>query len=547
MINTPDHVETTSALMRPCSRYVTALVQVWLAALLGGVALLSYAANANDEMAAHTYTAQRIVAVGDVHGAYEALQQLLQANQIIDAENRWIAGTTHLVSLGDMLDRGARSREVMDLLRSLQVQAREANGRVHVLLGNHESMNLLGDLRDVSVAEFASYLESAGEEATDTTQPPGYAAHRAAFAPDGDYGQWLLSLPMMIKINDTLFVHGGVPPLRQSTLEELNREAIMQLKAEISSDQAVPVDAPLLDSNGPLWYRGSAACHPILEAPILEAQLAAFGARDVVIGHTPTPTRRVQSRLQGRVTIIDTGMLRSVYRGKAYLVELTSEGTRVFDVKGNASTIDWWHPVLTQPPENETGVAERIRSNDLEATKLMLGAEWTKARSATIAKLVASWRLDRELGLWMTPLTIADETGRRYLQVIRDQWITEAERRASGRTTSNHCLRGHQNLLVAAFDALQGVTTRSVESLYVHKGNGNLRLAPIPQSFGTSTQLPQYGETPTVPDAMARKLAALDNTKLTELLGDLLSKRQIKALLARRDKILQWPRTEHTL
>jgi len=357
----------------------------------------------------------------------------------------------------------------------------------------------------------------------------------------------LLSLPMMIKINDTLFVHGGVPPLKQLSLEELNRQASLQLRAGISSGQAAPANAPLLDSDGPLWYRGSAACHPMLEAPILETQLAAYGAKNVVIGHTPTPTRRVQSRLQGRVTIIDTGMLRSVYRGNAFLIELSSEGAQVLDSAGTASPIDWWHPVLTHPPTAEADVAERIRSNDSAFTELAIGAEWTKARSATIAKLVASWRLDRELGLWMTPLTVTDETGKRYLQVVGDQWITEGERRASGRKASNYCLRGHQNLLVAAFDALQGVTTRSLQSLYVHKANGSLRLAPIHQSFGTSAQMPRYGDTPTVPDAMARKLATLDNKRLTELLGDVLSKRQIKALLTRRDKILQWPRTEHIL
>ena len=46
---------------------------------------------------------------------------------------------------------------------------------------------------------------------------------------------------------------------------------------------------------------------------------------------------------------------------------------------------------------------------------------------------------------------------------------------------------------------------------------------------------------------MAQKLAELDSDGLTKLLGDVLSKRQIKAILTRRDKILEWPRTEHSL
>ena len=512
------------------------------------LATLAYADDPTENAArSFTFKAERVVAIGDVHGAFEALQRLLRSNQLIDSDNRWIAGDTHLVSLGDMLDRGPRSREVMDLFRSMQDQASAAGGQVHVLLGNHESMNLLGDLRDVSDAEFASYLgtttKSGTEPLTATSnpaKPPGFEAHRAALAPDGEYGEWLLTLPVMIKINDTLFVHGGLPPLEQQTLSELNHAALEQIRLGISSGQSTPLNAPLLDDDGPLWYRGTAACHPLLESPILTDQLAAFGARRVIIGHTPTPTRRVQSRLQGRVTIIDTGMLSSVYRGDPYLLELTSNSTTVFDATGSQSAIDWWHPVLAYPPDQETDILQSFQEQTLDG-------QWVKANKQAIAKLIASWRLDRELGLWMTPLTIADPQGKRYLQVVKKHWITEGERRASGRGSSNYCTQGHQNLLVAAFDALQGVTTRSLDSLYVHKANGSLRLAPITKSFGTSSTLPQYGGTPTIPDTMAQKLAALDSEKLTVLLGDVLSKRQIKAILNRRDKILEWPRTEHSL
>ena len=100
---------------------------------------------------------ERVVVIPDIHGAYPAFTQLLQSSGIVDNSLNWIGGTAHLVSMGDMLDRGAESRRVMDLLMRLQEQALAQGGRVHVLAGNHETMNLVGDLRYVSAGEFSAF------------------------------------------------------------------------------------------------------------------------------------------------------------------------------------------------------------------------------------------------------------------------------------------------------------------------------------------------------------------------------------------------------
>ncbi len=92
---------------------------------------------------------ERVVAFADVHGAYTELVTLLRETGIVDAQDHWAAGRAHVVSLGDLLDRGADSRKVMDLLMRLQDEAAAAGGQLHVVLGNHEAMNVLGDLRYV--------------------------------------------------------------------------------------------------------------------------------------------------------------------------------------------------------------------------------------------------------------------------------------------------------------------------------------------------------------------------------------------------------------
>ena len=106
-------------------------------------------------------TTERVVAIGDVHGGYEQFQAILRAAGLIDARRRWTGGRTVFVQTGDLLDRGAASRDVLDLVRRLERDAARAGGRVHALLGNHEVMRLLGDYRYVSEGEYAA-LRSSG-------------------------------------------------------------------------------------------------------------------------------------------------------------------------------------------------------------------------------------------------------------------------------------------------------------------------------------------------------------------------------------------------
>ena len=196
----------------------------------------------------------RIVAVGDVHGAYDALVATLQKAGVIDNASRWSGGKTHLVSTGDVLDRGADSRRVMDLLIRLEHEAARAGGRVHLLLGNHEVMNLIGDLRYVADEEYAAYRdaetaeererwfqqylanqragsdEAAARKAFEKRAPPGFFGHRKALRHDGRYGKWLLTKPFIVVINDVAFVHGGFPPV----VAELGLAGInTTLKAEL--------------------------------------------------------------------------------------------------------------------------------------------------------------------------------------------------------------------------------------------------------------------------------------------------------------------------
>src|SRR5439155_828335 len=82
------------------------------------------------------------------------LVSILQHAGLIDAQHHWTGGKATLVQVGDLLDRGPKPREVMDLVMSLEKEAAKAGGRVVSLLGNHEMMNIMGDLRYVTPGNY---------------------------------------------------------------------------------------------------------------------------------------------------------------------------------------------------------------------------------------------------------------------------------------------------------------------------------------------------------------------------------------------------------
>ncbi len=129
--------------------------------LLAIVLLVSYSGNT---FPADSYQAGRVYAIADIHGAYDEFVNLLIAAELVDDDLAWRAQDAHLVVTGDMVDRGPRSRQVLDLVRELKEQAAVAGGMVHVLLGNHELLNIAGDVSYVSDEAFAEFAAQADDE-----------------------------------------------------------------------------------------------------------------------------------------------------------------------------------------------------------------------------------------------------------------------------------------------------------------------------------------------------------------------------------------------
>jgi len=225
----------------------------------GLVALLLAAGIPHPNLAGSTDKApERLVAVGDVHGDFDDLRLILKRTSLLDDQNRWIGGSATFVQTGDLIDRGPKGRAAMDLIIGIEKDAAKAGGQVLPLLGNHEVMNIFGDLRYVPPQSYADFVDNdsgkrrtgayqeyaawytnhakllpaakqtvlpATEEEWMAKHPPGFLEYREAFSPNGDYGKWLRNHSAVVKFGGVIFVHGGLDPnLVSLQLEQINSQ-----------------------------------------------------------------------------------------------------------------------------------------------------------------------------------------------------------------------------------------------------------------------------------------------------------------------------------
>jgi len=237
--------------------------------------------------------AERIVAIGDVHGAIDGFESILRRTGLTDQENRWIGGSATLVQTGDLTDRGEHVRAVFDLMMTLEEQAAAAGGRVVGLLGNHEINNLVNYFGpeptppptfDAIVSHFAdersearlrdAYSDwrawqrryphcapAASRKKWIAAHAPGYLEYIEALSPEGRYGAWLRTRQVAARVGQTIFLHGGLSPdppeqFPSGTLEEINQQVALELE-RFDRDKAWLVEQGVIL---PFSYLGQIFC-----------------------------------------------------------------------------------------------------------------------------------------------------------------------------------------------------------------------------------------------------------------------------------------------
>lgn len=242
--------------------------------------------------------ASSLAVLSDIHGQYQLMQQLLQANNVVDKEGNWSFADGHLIVIGDVMDRGDQVTEILWWLYQLEQQAQQAGGQLHLLLGNHETMVFYNDLRYVNT----KYKQVAAALGTD---------YSGLFSEQSVLGQWLRSKPVLAQVNDMLFVHAGLHPDYMAlgmSLADVNEQYRQSLGIPRQQLREVPVLNFLYGSLGPLWYRGYFREENKITEPLLEQLLQTLQVQRIVVGHTSMDG--VFSHFAGRVISVDSNIKR---------------------------------------------------------------------------------------------------------------------------------------------------------------------------------------------------------------------------------------------
>jgi Calcineurin-like phosphoesterase len=270
----------------------------------------------------------RLVAFGDVHGDLGATRRALRLAGAIDDQDRWVGGSLVVVQTGDQLDRGDEEQAILDLFERLRVEAKTAGGAFHALLGNHELMNVDGDLRYVTPGGFADFEGLEGLALDDPALarlPPPARARAAAFLPGGPYARVLAERNTVVMVGPSVFVHGGVLPHHVprgvDDLERLNADVRQWL---VGGRDRSTLDRLVMPEDGVVWTRTYAG-DDAEACTLLGDALGRLQALRMVVGHT-VQKGGITSGCDGRVWRIDVG-LATHYGGPTQV--LVIEGDRV--------------------------------------------------------------------------------------------------------------------------------------------------------------------------------------------------------------------------
>ncbi len=255
-----------------------------------------------------TANAGKLLALSDIEGNFAAFRELLQANGVMDENFDWTFGNGQLVLIGDFFDRGYQVTEVLWLIYSLEEKAKAAGGYVHFILGNHEIMNLSGDLRYVQhkYLETASLLKEKYED---------------LYGENSELGRWLRTKNIIEKIGDLLFIHGGFSSEMNNlglSIARINDLARPSYAQDVYKYRDKKLSIIYDGKVSPFWYRGYYWGNDRASQQQVDSTLSEFGNKYIITGHTIVADT-ISVWLEGKV--FNTDVHHAAGKSEALLVE----------------------------------------------------------------------------------------------------------------------------------------------------------------------------------------------------------------------------------
>ncbi len=234
----------------------------------------------------------KILAISDIESGYKTFRDFLIQNKVIDANLNWTFGKGHLVLVGDFVDRGFSTTQVLWFIFKLEQEAKKKGGIVHFIIGNHELKNMQGQYKSAEQKYYA-VASILGKQQFDL------------YSKNSVLGRWMSSKNTIESINGTLFAHGGIhPEIAETnlTLDDINRiNRANYYQRYFPKPNKTVEDKVLSTKTGICWYRGYFKNE--LSQEEVAKGISKFNAENIVVGHTLQ--WKVNKMYDGKVYAID--------------------------------------------------------------------------------------------------------------------------------------------------------------------------------------------------------------------------------------------------
>ncbi|HKC37712.1 MAG TPA: metallophosphoesterase [Chitinophagaceae bacterium] len=280
--------------------------------------------------------ASEIIVISDIEGNFNGLYSFLISNKVMDKNYNWIFGNGHVVFLGDFVDRGTQSIQVLWLIYKLEQEAMKQDGKVHYILGNHEILNIQG----------AGYTDNIyiKNDQYSTTVTPFDESHKILHSTKTELGKWLRTKNSIEKIGNYIFVHGGISPKILSfkpDLDKINNTIRENIEDDLyNNPERNKLANFLIGREGPLWFRGLAIKYKyynkVSQSEFKQIQVY-FNSPKIVIGHTPV--NDIQTDFDGALVKTDVAHGQEKFSGKTKGLLIENDIEYKIDDNGNKSKL----------------------------------------------------------------------------------------------------------------------------------------------------------------------------------------------------------------